>query len=138
MKVYGYPVRGKQKAYDICAAFLKPCGGEIITDGVLRDGAACFYGVDSSNAALWEQVKRERRDYFYIDNSYFDATRGVYFRVTRNRLQHAGEGPSTGARFRALGIAIRPWRLIHGEHIVLCPQSDSFMRLVIGMQFDWL
>jgi hypothetical protein len=136
MTVHAYPVDGKQKSYEICEAFVKPVGGVVITDGVLRDGPAFFYGVDASNIAVWSQVKAEKREYFYSDNSYFDSTRGTYFRVTRNGLQHSGYGRSMGARFRALGIRIKPWRTT-GEHVLICPQSEHFMRMLAGTNYDW-
>ena len=51
-------------------------------------------------------------------------------------MQHDGRGTSDGRRFDALGITIKDW-VTRGEHIVVCPQSDFFMREVVG--FDgWL
>jgi hypothetical protein len=52
-------------------------------------------------------------------------------------LQHSGVGDTDGKRFKALGIKIKPWRKA-GDHVVLCPQSDQFMRVVCGVEFDWL
>jgi hypothetical protein len=94
-----------------------------------------FYGVDRSNAHLWLQAK-ERGGFYYCDNSYFDAARQSYFRVTKDRLQHTGEGESTGERFRALKIKIEPWRE-PGEWVVVCPQSDDFMKMVVAYGRDW-
>jgi hypothetical protein len=133
-----YPVSGKQKAVDICRAFAQGCGGQVVTDGKLRDGDAAFFGVDASNADIFRAVKRDfmARDWYYIDNSYFDVCRQAYFRVTRNRLQHGGVGGSDGKRFSAFGIPIEPWRE-SGEHVVYCPQSGSFMRDVEGVFYDW-
>lgn len=134
--INAYPVDGKRKSFELCQAFVDSCGGKVITDGVLREGAAFFYGVDGSNVDVWRAVQRERRDYFYSDNSYFDATRGDYFRVTRNGLQHSGTGPSNGKRFASLRIDVKPWRR-RGDHIVMCPQSDHFMTVIAGVAFDW-
>jgi hypothetical protein len=39
--------------------------------------------------------------------------------------------PSNGKRLAKLGVRVRPWRK-NGKHIVVCPQSDEFMRMV-----DW-
>lgn len=143
-----YPVAGKQKSFDLCRAFLDGAGGgKIVTDGRLRPGAAVFYGVNDSNENVWRQVLAEKRDFFYIDNSYFDAVRaGVQldhqadhqFRVTRNGYQCLPQGQQTdGTRFAALGIEIKPWRM-HGDAVVLCPQSDHFMRVVVRAGRHWV
>lgn len=123
--VTAYPVAFKKKSMDICLAFVRGCGGQIGTN--YRGGPSFFYGVDASNADVWRQVRANGDDYFYCDNSYFDTSRQTHFRVAKNRLQHSGIGTSDGKRFQALGIAIKPWRE-RGDHIVLCPQSESFMR----------
>lgn len=131
--ITAYPVAGKKKSFDLCLAFIRGCGGQIGTN--LRDGAAVFYGVDHSNEAIWCAVKARGDDWFAIDNSYFDAVRQRSFRVTKNRLQHTGLGTSDGRRFREIGTEIKPWR--SGSHIVVCPQSDSFMATIAGFDGDW-
>lgn len=119
-----FPVANKKKSADTCQAFLK---------GAPKDASgSVFYGVDDSNMDAWLSSKE---NFWYIDNSYTDPQRGTHFRVTHNALQHSGRGISDGSRFRALGIEIKPWRR-SGTHIVLCPQSQSFMRLV-GYYGDW-
>lgn len=119
-----YPVFGKQKAVDICNAFIA---------GAPRDAeGSVFYGVNESNRRAWESGGTR----WYIDNAYFDATRQTYFRVTRNATQNSGLGKSDGARFRQLGLAIKPWR--RGSHIVVVQQSDSFMRNVAGYHSDFV
>ena len=87
-------------------------------------------------AHLWTQAKAEGRDWYYLDNAYFDAARERYFRVTKNGLQHAGEGVSDGARWTALGLRIAPWRA-PGRRVVVCPSSPEFMRVVQGWTQDW-
>jgi hypothetical protein len=135
--VTAYPVAGKAKSLEICKAFVAGSGGEVVTDGKLRDGPAFFYGVDKSNVHIWKAVRADHaRDFYYCDNSYFDASRQAYFRVTKNLLQHTGMGRSDGERFRALGVEVKPWRA-SGEHIVVCPQSDQFMTMVVGQAHDW-
>lgn len=131
--VIAYPVANKQKSIDICRAFVAGCGGVVVRNAARLEGdaPAFFYGVDASNVHLWEQVRREGRDFYYCDNSYFDATRQTYFRVTKNRVQHSGEGSSTGARFAALNIPIELTRHEPNGHIVFCPQSDWFMRTIV-------
>lgn len=137
MTVYAYPVPGKQKSLDICAAFVAGCGGMVVTDGRLRDGDAFFFGITAAMEPLWRQVRSEHgRTFWYGDNAYFDEGRQTYFRVTKNQLQHSGLGRSDGKRLSALGVRMQPWRSA-GDHIVVCPQSDHFMRVVVGHQGDW-
>jgi hypothetical protein len=128
-----YPVAGKRKSREVCEAFIAGCANERHDNW-----PAVFYGVDDSNVDIWRSVLAERRPYYYIDNSYFDETRGTHFRVTRNGLQHTGVGKTDCKRFRALNIPIRPWRA-SGAHVVLCPQSESFMRTLAAWPFtsDW-
>jgi hypothetical protein len=129
MGLIAYPVAGKQKSVDICKAFI---------DGAPRDAVGhVFYGVNASNVAEFRVARARGEPWFYIDNSYFDAARGRQFRVTRNALQHDGLGESDGKRFDALGVKIKPWRL-SGKHIVVCPQSDSFMAHVMRYPGSWL
>lgn len=135
VNVTAYPVARKQKAFDICLAFIRGCGGQIGTD--YRPGTvAFFYGVDDSNREVWEKVLANGDDYFYCDNSYFDARRQINFRVTKNRLQHSGLGQTNGKRFAAMGVEIKPWRA-RGEHLVVCPQSDHFMKVLVGHDGNW-
>jgi hypothetical protein len=102
----------------------------------LLAGAAVFYGVRPHQKPLLDQAIAEGRDYYYIDNAYFDSTREVYFRITRNRLQHTGTGISNGERFNALKIQPKPWRKA-GKHILVCPQSDEFLNLFCPDGAQW-
>lgn len=129
-----YPVAGKKKSFDICLAFARGSGGQIA--GMLREGAAFFYGVDHSNVETWRRVHELGREFYYCDNAYFDSARQKFFRITRNALQHSGHGRSDGARLRKLQIGIKPWRAA-GTHVLVCPQSAHFMRTVIGFDGDW-
>lgn len=137
MKVVAYPQPGKRKSLDICGAFIDGCGGGKVVGGGASapepDAVAFFYGINAQNLHLWNMVRERGLPFLYCDNSYFDSTRGTHYRVTRNRLQHTGEGTSNGKRFAALGIAMKPWRPLTADgHIVLCPQSDSFMHDIAG------
>lgn len=134
--VVAYPVHGKQKSMDICLAFARGCGGQV-SGALLRPGPAFFYGVNQTNLAVWREVVRTQRDYYYSDNSYWDPCRQKFFRVTKNRLQHSGIGQSDGKRWRRLGLEIAPWRS-GGTHILICPQSAAFMEHVIGANRDWV
>lgn len=101
----------------------------------LDPGAAVFYGVTPETAHLWRQAKAEGRDWYYIDNSYFDVSRGTYYRITKNAIQRTGIRASDGKRFKALGVKLQPWRS-KGDHIVVCLQSPAFMKTVAGIDHD--
>lgn len=138
-----YPIPGKAKARLLCEAF---AAGVIAAGGrahvcttppaQLQSGAAVFYGVRPAVAHLWQQAKAERRDWYYIDNSYFDAARERQFRITKNALQHDGRGNSDGGRFARLGLEVKPMRT-SGELALVCEQSQEFMRVVAGDP-DWI
>lgn len=134
----GYPTPGKVKARNLLEAFCGGAGGTVVEriPDRLRPGAAAFYGVTAATRHLWLQARAEGRDWYYLDNAYFDPTREVYFRVARNRLQHRGTGDSTGVRFASLRIGIRPWRA-PGRHVLLCPQSDPFMEICAEYPGRW-
>jgi hypothetical protein len=124
-----YPVSGKKKSANLCSAFLEGSPN--------AEDAAVFFGVDHSNQEHWQRVRKGGQPFYYIDNSYFDSTRQTYFRITKNRLQHPGTGTSSGVRFGRLGVKIQPWKTA-GKHLVVCPQSDYFMRVVVGYRGNWL
>lgn len=138
-----YAVRGKAKSEALCSVFasgVRACGGTaqviIHRPHTLLPGAAVFYGVRPQQKWLLEQAKLQRRDWYYIDNAYFDSTREHYFRITKNRLQHNGMGDSDGRRFISLGIDIEPWRK-SGAHVLVCPQSDEFAELFFEDGAAW-
>lgn len=138
-----YPIPGKRKALLMCEAFaagVRAAGGAATiysrTPAALAAGASVFYGVRPAVAHLWAQAKAERRDWFYLDNAFFDVSRERHFRVAKNRLQHDGKGKSDGKRFAALGLTVKPWRG-GGDYALVCPQSDEFMATVAGDP-DWL
>lgn len=141
MRVVGYPTPGKAKAKRLLDAFCAGVPGATVAKSIPAelpaDAIPAFYGVVPETVHLWEQAKRAGRDWYYIDNAYFDPCREVYFRITKNRLQHSGEmDESDGKRWAALGLDIAPWQR-QGEHIVVCPASDQFMRLAAGFPGDW-
>lgn len=135
MSVNCYPQDGKRKSLDICRAFADGCGGSVITDNQWRPGPSMFYGISDANEGVWRQSKYG--PYYYADNAFFDAVRGTFFRVGKNRLQHPGVGKSDGARFKALGLKVEPWRT-RGDHILVTPQSDHFMRVAVGYTGSWV
>ncbi|MEO6588952.1 MAG: hypothetical protein ABIP06_06460 [Pyrinomonadaceae bacterium] len=121
--VIAVPVVGKQKSVDICKAFIE--GAPKTTQGRV------FYGVNDSNVMEWDIARKTGTDWFYIDNSFFDSTRGVYFRVTKNCVQINPRGHlSDGKRFAALGLEIKPWQVHPDGHYLVIEQSPDFMRNV--------
>lgn len=135
----GYPTPGKQKARLILEAFCAGAGGKVadpIPDELLP-GPAAFYGVTPATKHLWDQARREGRDWVYIDNAYFDVCRGTYYRVTKNRLQHSGVGKSNGLRLKRLPVDIKPWKKT-GSYLILAPQSDEFMKVCAEYPGSWI
>lgn len=134
----GYNTPGKGKARTLLSAFCKGAGGKLASDATkIEPGPAAFYGVVPATKPVWDQCRREGRDWYYVDNAFVDSMRETYFRITKNRLQHSGRGESDCKRFDAAGIPIKPWRST-GSHILVCPQSDPFMRDVVEYPGNWL
>ncbi len=137
-----YAQPDKRKSQQVLKAFIAGSGGRMAstTANELLPGTPVFYGVRPAWAHLWEQAEREGRDWYYIDNSYFDVSRETSFRVTRNALQCDGlnacwSGKGSG-RLAALGVTVKPWRT-SGSHVVVCPQSLEFLSGVGGSGPDW-
>lgn len=124
-----YPVPGKEKSKLICNAFA--AGAPKHATG------AVFFGTEGVMQAF---QRAKQGTWWYIDNSYFDTQRGIYFRVTKNALQVDPRGQvSTGERFAKLGIKVEPWREALGPDTLLCPQSDDFMKSTLGLKdFNWV
>lgn len=118
------PVAGKAKSRDICDAFI--AGAPRTAKGFVT------YGVNDTNHAEFLAAKATGLPIWQIDNSYFDKARGLFFRVTKNRLQHTGLGETDGKRFARLGIEVKPF--VHFSHgpVIVVEQSDSFMRIHAG------
>lgn len=125
-----HPVPGKAKSDLICRAFAA---------GAPRSAKGhVFFGTEGQMSAF-KHAKAGKEDWWYCDNSYFDKHRGTYFRVTKNALQVDPRGKtSDGSRFRKLGIEIKPWRIRDDGIILICPQSDAFMKSTLGFEFDWV
>jgi hypothetical protein len=123
----------------VCAAFVQGAGGGEIPvhpPRRLLPGAACFFGVTEPTEHLWQQAQTEGRDWYYLDNAYFDAARGRLFRASRNRIQATGDAPPDWKRLAQLPIEIRPWRK-SGRHILVVVQSRTYMSVVARKPPAW-
>jgi hypothetical protein len=128
-----YTQTEKNKSIAVLTAFAAGCDGKIVSTNVreLLPGAAAFYGVRPAWAHLWNQAKAEQRNWYYLDNAWFDVARETYFRIGVRAMQTWSMKPSNGKRLAKLGVRVKAWRK-NGNHIVVCPQSDEFMRTI-----DW-
>lgn len=115
------PVVGKQKSRDICDAFI--AGAPRSAKGFVT------YGVNDTNHAAFLAAKATGLPIWQIDNSYFDKTRGLLFRVTKDAVQHSGLGETDGKRFALLDIPVEPFRLRANAHVLVVEQSESYMRI---------
>lgn len=115
-------------------AFAAGCGGKVVQTSArqLAPGPAAFYGVRPEWAHLWRQARSEGRDWYYLDNAWFDCARERFFRIGVNAMQSWSQQPSDGRRLRALGVQLQERPARQGRHIVLCRQSDEFMRFNAG------
>ena len=130
MVMRAFPVVGKQKSADICNAFIA---------GAPKDAeGAVFYGVNESNVHYWRRAMAAPYSVYYIDNSYFDKTRGKQYRIAKNRVQVNPTGiASDGKRFGALSLAIAPMNAKPSDLWIVVEQSPSFMRYVANDE-RWL
>ena len=137
--VSGYAAKAKSKARVVCEAFVRGAGGGRVYQpppGRLGRGGAVFFGVTEPTRHLWQQAKAAGRDWYYLDNSYFDISRGRMFRASRNAVQATGlELPDWG-RWAALGLKVQPWRK-HGRHVIIAAQSQTHMSVVAGQRSSW-
>lgn len=138
--IVGYWKPGKGKAKSLLDAFIagapRPSYVHSGVPKALVPGDVAFYGVQPELVHLWEQAKAEGRTWMYADNAYLDPCREQYFRITKNALQITGTGFGPPSRFDALKINIAPWRT-SGSHVLVCPQSDQFMKYLAGYEGNW-
>lgn len=132
MVILAHPIKGKQKSVDICNAFAQGAPKSLIFANV-------FYGVNETNRRDWEIVKRSGQDWYFVDNSYFDAVRGRQFRITKNAVQIDAScgGPTDGKRFAALGLTVKPHHPASTGYALVVEQSPSFM-LDVAQAPRWL
>ncbi len=126
-----HPVPGKQKSVDLCNAFIA---------GTPKDAQGhVFYGVVDGNLDAWKKAQKSGLPYYWIDGSYFDCVRGQQYRVTKNAIQVQGARnlDSDGARFKRLGLTLKPWSENPQGYWLLIEQSEVFMRLIAKEPHWW-
>lgn len=112
-----HPVAGKKKSAMLCEA--------------LAEGGAqghIFYGVDASNHDDWVRVRGLGEPYLYIDNSYFDKTRDIYYRVTLNAVQETRWLDSDCSRFDRCWLPIMEAKPRPKGYTLRILQSPVFMQ----------
>lgn len=124
-----WPVPGKEKSRLICAAFATGAPKSAV--------GSVFFGTEGVMSAF-QKAKASPEPWFYVDNSYFDKHRGIYFRVTKNALQvNPRDKTSDGRRFAALKVPVKPMFEDARELVLLAPQSDDFMKSTLGLKIEW-
>ncbi len=120
-----YAVQGEKSSPRFASAFAAGCGGEATYDETLRPGPVALFG-SPARYALMDQARQERRDLYFGDHGYFK--RFTYYRITKNGYQHAGTGTHPSDRFASLRLNVAPDWNVGGSAIVICPQSEIYMR----------
>lgn len=115
----------KSNSADMLKAFadgLKAHGEsfQVVTDGDYRQGIGVFYGVQEETLGAWTKCRRMGTGFYLIDNGYFRSRwkGGDHYRITKNDWQVTGHGKSNGARWRALGLELKPWRKMQGRPLI--------------------
>jgi hypothetical protein len=133
---------GHRHSVEVCQALAAGTGYPVAPPAPLQEGGVAMYGYLRGLLPTLRRAQYERRPWVYADRGYFKASYDMdytgFFRLTRDRYQHAGRGYSDGKRWRALGLAFSPWKR-GGRHIVVCPPGDVFAESVGRFRSDeWL
>jgi hypothetical protein len=126
----GFPVPGKAKSRMLCDAFIAGAPRGAI--------GSVFAGVKEGNVTDWHRVLRKGGDWYLVDGSYYDQTRGTMFRVTKNALQHTGIGETNGERFARINVPVMPWRdeSEGAGYVLLVEQSRDHWHHTCGYTSD--
>jgi hypothetical protein len=117
---------GKRKAEKIAKLFEEGFEVKVVTaDGFLYPGPAAFYGTTAYTLPLIRQAIAMKKEWYYVDNAYYFG-RKVYYRVTKNRYMHSGEGDFPSDRLQRFDLVIESWRRNPNGYILLTTQSDLF------------
>ena len=125
----------ESSSYRVGKAFAKGCNGLVSGDlEELLPGPFAAFCVTEIHP-LWRKAKMAKRTWYYGDHAYFK--RKVYYRFTKNAMQHDCSGEATPHRFEKLGVKIKPWSK-KGSKILIAPQSDIFYALMGLNKLRWL
>jgi hypothetical protein len=136
MSANGLPVTyltPQGSCYTFGNAFAKGCGGRAITSLKFRRADFSAF-VNPEIYPVLRDAQKNGVNWYYGDHAYFG--RKFYFRVSKNAYQHDALRDAKPDRFEKLRFPIQNWR--GGSKILLCPQSDVFMRLHGISQEQWI
>lgn len=133
---------GHKHSLAVCEAMHQGTRLPMVPPAPLLGGGVATYGFLRGILPTLNEARSLGREWVYADRGYFQATYGDdhsgFFRLSRNRWQHSGEGEPDFARWKALGLKIDPWRK-GGEHILVCPPGDVFSGAVGGFSSEaWI
>lgn len=130
--MFCYSVNCEKTSPRINEAFAAGSGGTVTTSSNYLGGVSFLWG---SPKIWWSVIKpafNSGYTYYYADHLYM-GRRYLFYRITKNRMQHTGNGYSDCSRFNKLGIKIKNWN--KGRHIVVCPPDKAFAEL-LGFNAD--
>ncbi len=134
--IYIYPSYGKKRCNQLCELFSSGCRGEVVNHRVtLLEGPAAFYGMTDYTINLINQARQDGRDWYYIDNGYFN--RQKMFRVAKNSFQYSKMGKPNYQRWKLLNIFLEAWKK-GGSHVLVCPPGIEFSRLMGIDRDQWI
>lgn len=115
-------------------AFAEGCGGLLANNAELEmDGPFAAFGTPAT-WKLFERAKVSGQDWYYGDHGIW--ARGQVFRIGKNTVQFQPTDEdlarATSAQFERYHAPIAPWKP-RGKHIVICPNSDVYMRHHTGL-----
>lgn len=116
-------------------AFAEGCDGPVFDEFKLPTGDFAMFG-SPQYIDLVFHARRNNLNFYYGDHAYFK--RFLYYRCTKNALQHSGDGNEDPTRFNKLGVPILDWKQKRGDKILLCPNSEMFYTFWSTTQKDWL
>lgn len=131
-----YEAQGEKTAPLFCQAFAEGCGAQTTKAKDIKElKSVAMFGSLSLRRVLDAAIE-QNRTWYYGDKAYFN--RYDYYRITKNAYQYTDfKLTSKPKRFEQAGMKIRPWQK-GGKKILLCPQSDKFMRRFGLSQHDWI
>lgn len=107
--------------------------------GGLNPGLIFLWGILRGSDLILREAIKQKRDFIYIDHSYFKAGHNMErpcYRFVKNELQLTKIYDRPSDRFEELEITVKPWRK-NGEYILVCPPSPS-TSYFYNLSYNWL